>query len=144
MSTDLTISSSVETVASRLTNMIESLTALRVNISDSYSKYKTGLSGNKYIKSGEYEIQNLKQQESTFDTEFEEAEAIYQQTGGKSRKQTLQEFVLLFFFVAFGVFTASVCIYTFVLKRNVAEALKMGAVLLLLLVVIVALIIRLG
>lgn len=144
MSDDLTTKSTVEAVANRLTNLIDILTANRVNISNSYSKYKDSLSGNKYVSSGENQIQSLKQQEATFDTEFEEAEAISQQTGGKTRKQTLQEFVLLFFFVSFTVFTASACIYTFVLKRDVAETLKIGAVLLFLLVLIVALIIRLG
>jgi hypothetical protein len=40
-----------------------------------------------------------------------EAQYKFQAGGGKTRKQTLQEFVILFFFVGYAFFTVSLVLY---------------------------------
>lgn len=144
MSSDLNISSREGEVAERVQNNIDTLTGLKSEISNAYDNISGGVSSKKYTSSANYEIQSLKQQEATFNTEFEEAEANLQKSGGKTRRQTLQEFVILFFFISFGVFMISVAILKFVETREVVEGLKMIGILLLLLAISVALIIRLG
>lgn len=144
MSGDLTITSTLSTIADRLNSNISTLTTLQSEISDAYDKISGGTSTKKYTNSANYEIQSMKQQEATFDTEFEEAEANLQKTGGKTRRQTLQEFVILFFFISFGVFMISVAVLKFIETRQPVEGLKMIGILLLLLAISIALIIRLG
>ena len=55
------------------------------------------------------------------DKKFEEAEYKVQASGGKSRKQTLQEFVILFFFVAYAAFTVSLVLYGRALGVSIAK-----------------------
>jgi len=56
-------------------------------------------------------IDSLKQQANEYDRKFEEAQYKFQVSGGKSRKQTLQEFVILFFFVGYALLTVSLILY---------------------------------
>lgn len=53
----------------------------------------------------------LTQEAATYDRKFEEEQYKFQANGGKSRKQTLQEFVILFFFVGYALFTVSLIMY---------------------------------
>jgi hypothetical protein len=57
------------------------------------------------------DIRDFKQKADSYDRQFEEEESRLQAYGGKTRKQTLQEFVLLFFFVAYGILTVSFALY---------------------------------
>jgi len=56
-------------------------------------------------------IDTLNEKAETTDRQFEEAMYKFQASGGKTRKQTLQEFVILFFFVAYALFTVSLVLY---------------------------------
>ncbi len=89
------------------------------------------------------EIRDMKAEASSYDREFEEEEAAAQALGGKTRMQTLQEFVLLFFFVAYGIFTASIVLNTYA-RGQQSEALKIVGIMALLLLLVVCLIIQLA
>ena len=56
------------------------------------------------------EIRNMKAQETAYNKEFEEEHRLF---GGKTRRQTLQEFVFLFFYVACAIGIIAVTIYRF-------------------------------
>ena len=57
------------------------------------------------------ELRDLKEEEKKYNQDFREQQAILQSKGGKSREQTLQEFVLLFFYIAFGLLAISLAVY---------------------------------
>jgi hypothetical protein len=95
-----------------LTSMIEELTVLTASIKDSYnsSLRDTGKAGSQDY-SMKKDIREFKESADKDDRRFEEEESRLQSFGGKSRKQTLQEFVILFFFVAYAILTVAFLLY---------------------------------
>ena len=73
------------------------------------------LSTNPYTSSNKIQsqatIESLNQEASEYDRKFEAAQYKFKASGGKSRKQTLQEFVILFFFVGYALLTVSLILY---------------------------------
>ena len=63
----------------------------------------------------------LTEEAATYDRKFEEALYKFQANGGKSRKQTLQEFIILFFFVGYSLFTVSLIMYGRVVGISTAK-----------------------
>jgi hypothetical protein len=70
------------------------------------------------------DIAELKRQELTADLAFREAESTAQASGYKTRRQTLQEFILAFFFTAIIVFTITLMIRSYTATQTWNEALK--------------------
>jgi hypothetical protein len=70
------------------------------------------------------DIAELKRQELTADLAFREAESAAQASGYKTRRQTLQEFILAFFFTAIIVFTITLMIRSYTATQTWNEALK--------------------
>ncbi len=100
---------SVQELATRVQNLYNRITILESNISESYDKViDRQLKGGGYTN--EKELNDLKAETDAYDRKFEEEESKLQGLGGKTRKQTLQEFVLLFFFVAYGLFVVSLAV----------------------------------
>lgn len=94
-------------------SLIDQLTILTDSITKSYNNLNTRSSiagGSPDIKT-QASIQELNQQAAEYDRQFEEAQYKFQAGGGKTRKQTLQEFVILFFFVGYAFFTVSLVLY---------------------------------
>ena len=89
------------------------------------------------------EIRHMKYASTAHDTLFEEEEAKLQASGKKTRQQTLQEFVILFFFCSYALFTAAICLYSY-LEKGMVEVPKILGILFLLGLVIAGLIIRLA
>jgi hypothetical protein len=93
-------------------NLIDTLTITTANISNSWNRINTNTpatsSNNLQSRST---IELLNQQAAEYDRKFEEAQYKFQASGGKTRKQTLQEFVILFFFVGYAFFTVSLILY---------------------------------
>lgn len=87
------------------------------------------------------EARDIDSEIQTYKTQFEEEESKLQALGGKTRKQTLQEFVLLFFWISYAVFGVSAGLYTYRTGGSSA-AQKMVGVLFLLALVITAVLIR--
>ena len=89
------------------------------------------------------EISHMEESAKAHDSLFEEAESKAQRKGKKTRRQTLQEFVLLFFFCSYALFTAAVCLYIY-LQKGISEVFKVLGIMIILALVIAGLIIRLA
>lgn len=115
----------VDTVKTYLDKVVafdSELTYLQRSIQNSFSKKST------YDLTQNSEIQHLKDQEQTYDRKFHDAEVELSTLGGKTRKQTLQEFVLLFFTISFLVVAIAACLFTYTTTQNVVETLKLAGV----------------
>ena len=77
------------------------------------------------------DIDALNEEADRYDRKFEEEQYKFLLNGGKSRKQTLQEFVILFFFVAYALFTVSLVLYANVTGTSIAKTLILMAFILL-------------
>lgn len=133
------------TVRQLINNVEQSLsevTVLQSQIKDAYSNMSSSsplTQDNTYIQS---EIKNLQDEETNYDTQFEEEESKLQAMGGKTRKQTLQEFVLFFFYLSFGLFIVSVIVYTSVTEQNTKKTTQVAAALLFILFITTGVLIR--
>jgi hypothetical protein len=107
----------VEHLANQANTIITELNVLQSNIQDSFKNIGTS----PVINS---QIENLNSQADIYDQEFEQEEAKIQAMGGKTRAQTLQEFVLLFFYISLLLLIISITIYTFATTKNIKETLK--------------------
>ena len=70
------------------------------------------------------ELRDLKLEETRYDQDFREQQAILQSRGGKTREQTLQEFVLLFFYVGFVMVSIALAVFTAIQNGNPVDAAK--------------------
>ena len=95
-------------LSTRVKNILDELTIVVSSIRTSYANMNKPSSG---VIANESQIDSLKKQADTANRKFEEAQHKFQLSGGKSRRQTLQEFVILFFFVAYAAFTVSIILY---------------------------------
>lgn len=100
----------VEDLIQRVRTLAEELTILKQGISESYDGYAKEQLGYEDT-SVEKQIQELNTQKKTYDRRFQEKEAQFQVLGGKSRRQTLQEYTLLLFFTSYFVFSISFAIW---------------------------------
>jgi len=102
----------VSELNANLTSFTDELTILTASIRDSYnsSLRASGKAGSQDL-SMKKDIREFKEKADSYDRRFEEEESRLQAFGGKSRKQTLQEFILLFFFVAYGILTVAFILY---------------------------------
>jgi|LauGreDrversion4_2_1035121.scaffolds.fasta_scaffold486126_2 hypothetical protein len=93
----------------RVNGLLDKLQGLKANIVKSVGK----LPGGKLYEDDltQSEIDALNEEANTYDRKFEEEQYKFLLNGGKSRKQTLQEFVILFFFVSYALLTVSFIVY---------------------------------
>ena len=133
----------VKDLSDRLTRILVDLETSKTSITNSYNNLitRTGSLGN--IVDNDLQTQNeityLNQQTEATERQFVEAQYKFKASGGKSRKQTLQEFILLFFFVAYALFTVSLIVY----GRAVGiSTLKIFGIMSIMLLVITGIIIR--
>lgn len=61
----------------------------------------------------ENEIREYENDTRKYDTQFEEMKYMQDRFGGKTRKQSLQEFVLLFFYVAYALLSTAIIVFSF-------------------------------
>ena len=92
-------------VKKRVDSLLETLQMLKSTIIKSKA---TSVNNNVLPNS---EIDALKEEADTYDRKFEEEQYKFLLNGGKSRKQTLQEFVILFFFVSYALLTVSFIVF---------------------------------
>lgn len=131
----------VRSFADRVQNCIDELTSLKSKISDSYdSLSNTDVSQKRTLKQSK-ESNDLQQEVDMYDRLFEEEEAKLQAFGGKTRAETLQEFVLLFFFVGYGIFIVSMALLAMSTQGSTA-ALKIIGLLIFCLLLISGILIR--
>jgi hypothetical protein len=108
---------------------IDELTSLKSNISDSFDTLSNTTLSQKRILKQSKESNDLEQQADMYNRLFEEEEARLQAFGGKTRAQTLQEFVLLFFFVGYGIFTVSMALLAMTTQGSTASLKIVGLML---------------
>jgi hypothetical protein len=90
----------------------------------------------------ELELYKTTSQKTTYDAKFLEEQYPYQRSP-KRRTQTLQEFVLLFFYVSFAIFSVALIIYAFLEGgQSYSAAGKMLGLCLVLCLAITAILIR--
>lgn len=109
----------------RVDTLTDELTILKSKLSesfDSFAKKQIGESDPTF----ENQIATLKDQTKMYDRLFQEKEAEFQVSGGKTRQQTLQEYNLLFFYIAYGVLTLSLSIYQAVHHTAITGAKTFG------------------
>ena len=112
----------------KISDVESSLIALKSSIQSNASENLQ----NKAIDSSAPEIRELKEQEENYDRKFNDAKQELTVLGGKTRQQTLQEFVLLFFYVSYVVVTIAATLFVYSWNQSVQEAGKVLALLLLL------------
>lgn len=129
----------VAQLAARVQSLIDTCTEIQTTIRDSPAKKNT-------IESiVADEIRTLKDQQLTADVQFREAETAAQATGYKTIRQTLQEFVLTFFYISLLIFTLTLIIYTYTETGNLGSAvLKIGGMMGVATLCVTAIIIRYG
>jgi hypothetical protein len=130
----------VRDLSNRVGGIINELIVLRSNITDSFDKL-TKLGSSQKVKF-EGQIRDLKEEADKYDTEFRQHEQLLQQTGGKPRHQTLQEFVLLFFYTSFTLISLSLAIYSYVKTQTYGNSIKIILLMLFIALLITAIIIR--
>jgi len=94
----------VQSLNSAITAITGELTALKASLTSSFNSLpiRGGTSGGQDTQMKK-EISDFNEKAATDDQQFVEEQARLDARGGKTRKQSLQEFVLLFFFVAYGL-----------------------------------------
>ena len=94
----------VQSLNSAITAITDELISLKESITSSFNALPTqgGTVGGQDIQMKK-EIADFNEKAATDDQQFVEEQARLDARGGKTRKQSLQEFVLLFFFVAYGL-----------------------------------------
>jgi hypothetical protein len=131
----------VRSFADRVQTSIDELTSLKSKIGDSFDTLSnTTLSQKRNLKQSN-EANRLDEEAAMYDRLFEEEQVKLQGFGGKTRAETLQEFVLLFFFVAYGVFTVSMALLA-MSTQGTNAALKIIGLLLFCLLLISGILIR--
>jgi len=131
----LEMSETVQQLADRVKVLSDKLMILNSETSGAYDSLQKPV---KILSSKEYT-----ESAANYDRLFQEEEAKLQAMGGKTRKQTLQEFVLLFFFVSFGVFTVALALMV-KLQSGTAAAVKICVAMFIILLVASALVMRYG
>jgi hypothetical protein len=128
-------------IATRVKDLKDEVTVLQSSIRDSYTKYATGSLTNQSMKFNG-QIRDLKEEGDKYDNEFREHERFLQKTGGKPRHQTLQEFVLLFFWTAFTLLTVSLAIFSYSSTQVYGNPLKIVGLMLFIGLLVTAILIR--
>jgi len=127
------------TLSIRVQNIIDKLTVHKSVISESYDNNF----GTKKKESNavDKQIADYKNKSDMYDRLFQEEEYELQSSGGRTRQQTLQEYVILLFFSAYAVFFITVFIYSNMFY-DLEKTVKISIGLLVLLVPIVILMIK--
>ena len=116
----------------RITNITDEFTILMNKIKEPSAAFNP-----------EKQIREFENDARKYDTEFDEAKAMQERFGGKTRKQSLQEFVLLFFYVGFLLLSTSIILYSYNVWGG-STTLKIFIIILLTFLAITALIISYG
>ena len=82
-----------------LTNITEEVGSLKATIAASYNKFMSAEAGTNNDTYFTDKIKDFDQKREMYDRLFQENEAVSQRKGGRTRKQTLQEYVILFFYL---------------------------------------------
>lgn len=90
-----------------------------------------------------HEVLEMKRAARAHDVMFEEEEANAQVKGKKTRRQTLQEFILLFFYCSYAILSAAIVMYAYIEKGS-SNALSVTGIMVVIAFVLTGFIIRLA
>lgn len=124
-----------------ITSIIQELIVANSNISESYNNLVTRSSSGSEDIGMKKQINSFLEQAATDDQQFAEEEARLQGYGGKTRKQSLQEFVLLFFFVAYAILTVALVLLANATSGS-AQAWKTFGLMLFIIMIVTGIILR--
>ena len=88
----------VSNLLERTQLQLDELKNIQQQVRENYGTLDTDLTGKSKIHA---EIRDMKEEQEKYDTLFEEEESLLQAMGGKTRMQTLQEFILTYFYTGF-------------------------------------------
>lgn len=114
----------------------QKLLQIRESIQKNFQSFKnlhnnTGLKENKIKRKLMSDTIALEKEEKKYDLLFEEEEALRQQNPiRRKRHQTLQEFVILFFYVSFGILVISLCMNEYQQSESFGSTIKTFALML--------------
>jgi hypothetical protein len=95
-------------------------------------------------RQGLMDLDSAKREKTIYDAKFLEEQYLGNKQP-KHRSQTLQEFVLLFFYVSLGIFSVALIIYAFLANgQSFSEAAKMLGLCIVMCLAITAILIRLA
>lgn len=127
-------------LSTRVQNIIDKLTILTSEISASYDN-NLSIAKKEIGAVVQNQITDYSEKTEMYNRLFQEAEYEIQNSGGKTRQQTLQEYVILLFFSAYAVFFITVFIYSNMFY-GLEKTIQIAVGLLLLLIPIVVLMIK--
>ena len=132
-------SMSGEQLKSEITDIIANLDILRGRIVSGYER-----KSNPAMVQEQRDLHATRTQKDMYDAKFLEEQHSYQKTP-RQRNQTLQEFVLLFFYVSLGIFSIALTIYAFLTSgQSYSEAAKTLGLCMVATLVITAILIRMA
>lgn len=102
---------SLGNLQSRVSTLLDSVTGIKINISDSYDTLMKQNTGTSDTIINDQITTNI-EQARMYDRLFQEKEAHFQATGGKERRQTLQEYVFVLFFSSYLLLSIGLSLYS--------------------------------
>jgi hypothetical protein len=121
---------SVNTLLERLNPMLEDIIILKRNISDAHSSAKSSKEGEAVIQQ---QKKDFREKTQMYNRLFQEEEINLQKNGGKTRQDTLQEYMLTFFFLAYAIFLKAVFSYVYI-YGGYGKAMQITAILTIMLI----------
>jgi hypothetical protein len=99
-------------MTARLKDLIQEINTIQSNVTDSFQiimSNQVGYQGETYFKK---KVRDYKDKKAMYDRLFKEAEITYDRQGGKVRKQTLLEYVILLFYISYVILAISYSFYS--------------------------------
>ena len=130
----------VEELINTVSPINAELTLLKKTIAEAYDTMDTTPERELVIQT---QINDYNKKSAMYDRLFQEKEATLQASGGNERQETLQEYCILFFYVAYGILAVAICIF-FATTEGAMKAGQLFLVAVVILIPITGLIIRYG
>ncbi len=90
------------------------------------------------------QIRDLKEEQDKYDKMFEDEQKKVSDSGGKTRDQTLQEFVILFFYIGYIVLSITLAFFFYTRTQSIRDIVKILGLMFFIGLVVTALILRLA
>ena len=122
----------------RISAITDELTTLISNISDSFDTYVSSKDQDVVINN---QVKDFTEKTKMYNRLFQEEEVQAQMAGGKTRHQTLQEYCIWMFFIAYAFFCKAAFTYTYI-YNGFGKAVQALFLMLILLVPVVVLMVK--
>ena len=130
----------VAELVTRVQTIVTELTVLKNKISEAYPIYIQP----SYKNTSVVMEQDYNSKAAMYDRLFQEKEGALQASGGRTRKQTLQEYILTFFFVSFTILAISLSLLSTTLTGFIGKGMQVFGLMFIIAILSAGLIIRYG